>query len=66
MVAVFARAAVGFVLDLCVRVGVSRRLREPACGVAFTGAGLLPVNLVEGESDDDHTHEDGTGDDAQK
>ncbi|MQM07306.1 hypothetical protein Taro_040145 [Colocasia esculenta] len=36
----FVRAAVGFVLGLCVRVGVSRRLREPTCGVAFTGAGL--------------------------
>ncbi|MQL90118.1 hypothetical protein Taro_022702 [Colocasia esculenta] len=23
-------------------------MREPACGVAFTGAGLLPVELVEG------------------
>ncbi|MQM18474.1 hypothetical protein Taro_051466 [Colocasia esculenta] len=36
----FAHAAVGFVLGLRVRVGVSRRLREHACGVAFTGAGL--------------------------
>ncbi|MQM17136.1 hypothetical protein Taro_050104, partial [Colocasia esculenta] len=36
----FAHAAVGFVISLCIRVGVSRRLREPACGVAFTGAGL--------------------------
>ncbi|MQL90552.1 hypothetical protein Taro_023145 [Colocasia esculenta] len=48
MVAVFARAAARFVLGLCVRVGVSRRLREPACGVAFTGARLLHVDLVEG------------------
>ncbi|MQM16690.1 hypothetical protein Taro_049648 [Colocasia esculenta] len=48
MVVVFARAAVGFVLGLCVPVGVSRRLREPACGVAFTGAGLLPEDPVEG------------------
>ncbi|MQL70597.1 hypothetical protein Taro_002902 [Colocasia esculenta] len=31
-------------LSMC----VSRRLREPACGVAFTGAGLLPVEPVEG------------------
>ncbi|MQL68205.1 hypothetical protein Taro_000484 [Colocasia esculenta] len=36
----FARAAFGFVVGLCVRVGVSRRLREPACGVAFTGVEL--------------------------
>ncbi|MQM21018.1 hypothetical protein Taro_054049, partial [Colocasia esculenta] len=36
----FARTAVGFVVGLCVCVGVSRRLREPTCGVAFTGAGL--------------------------
>ncbi|MQL94509.1 hypothetical protein Taro_027167, partial [Colocasia esculenta] len=43
----FARAAVGFVLDLHVRVGVSRRLREPACGVAFTGAGLWSAEPVE-------------------
>ncbi|MQL99598.1 hypothetical protein Taro_032317 [Colocasia esculenta] len=48
MVAVFARAAVVFILSLHVRVGVSRRLREPTCGVAFTGAGLLPVDPVEG------------------
>ncbi|MQL89244.1 hypothetical protein Taro_021819, partial [Colocasia esculenta] len=47
VVAVFARAAVGFVLSLRIRVGVSRRLREPTCGVAFTGAGLLPVDPVE-------------------
>ncbi|MQM13371.1 hypothetical protein Taro_046297 [Colocasia esculenta] len=43
-----ARAAVGFVVGLRVRVGVSQRLREPTCGVAFTGAGLLPVDPVEG------------------
>ncbi|MQM13214.1 hypothetical protein Taro_046137 [Colocasia esculenta] len=36
----FTHAAFGFVLSLRVCVGVSRRLREPACGVAFTGAGL--------------------------
>ncbi|MQM13118.1 hypothetical protein Taro_046040, partial [Colocasia esculenta] len=47
LVAAFARAAVGFVLGSRVRVGMSRRLREPACGVAFTGAGLLPVDPVE-------------------
>ncbi|MQL94267.1 hypothetical protein Taro_026922 [Colocasia esculenta] len=29
-------------------VCASRRLREPACGVAFTGAGMLPVEPVEG------------------
>ncbi|MQM04734.1 hypothetical protein Taro_037538 [Colocasia esculenta] len=40
----FARAVVGFVFGLCIRVGVSRRLREPTCCVAFTGAGLLPVD----------------------
>ncbi|MQL98147.1 hypothetical protein Taro_030851 [Colocasia esculenta] len=34
----FARAAVWFVLGLRICVGVSRRLREPTCGVAFTGA----------------------------
>ncbi|MQM20320.1 hypothetical protein Taro_053338, partial [Colocasia esculenta] len=44
----FARAAFGFVVGLCVRVGVSRRLREPACGVAFTSAGLWSVKPVEG------------------
>ncbi|MQM03357.1 hypothetical protein Taro_036136 [Colocasia esculenta] len=43
----FARAEVGFVVGLCVCVGVSQRLREPTCGVAFTGAGLLPVDTVE-------------------
>ncbi|MQL80607.1 hypothetical protein Taro_013062, partial [Colocasia esculenta] len=47
VVAIFARAVVGFVLGLRAHVGVSRRLREPACGVVFTGAGLLPVDLVE-------------------
>ncbi|MQM19453.1 hypothetical protein Taro_052458, partial [Colocasia esculenta] len=31
-------------------VCASRRLREPTCGVAFTGAGLLSVELVEGVS----------------
>ncbi|MQL99345.1 hypothetical protein Taro_032067 [Colocasia esculenta] len=44
----FFRAAVGFVFILRVCVGVSRRLREPMCGVAFTGAGLLSVEPVEG------------------
>ncbi|MQL86195.1 hypothetical protein Taro_018725 [Colocasia esculenta] len=48
VVAVFARAAVGFVLGLCVRVGMLRRLREPTCGVAFTGAGLWSAEPVEG------------------
>ncbi|MQL97189.1 hypothetical protein Taro_029875 [Colocasia esculenta] len=43
----FTHAAVGFVLGLRVYVGVWLRLRDPACGVAFTGAGLLPVNPVE-------------------
>ncbi|MQL76004.1 hypothetical protein Taro_008385, partial [Colocasia esculenta] len=40
----FAHAVVGFVFGLHVRMGVSRRLRELAYGVAFTGAGLLPVD----------------------
>ncbi|MQL68759.1 hypothetical protein Taro_001070, partial [Colocasia esculenta] len=44
----FARAAVGFIIGLLICVGVSRRLREPTCGVAFTDAGLLPVDPVEG------------------
>ncbi|MQL70479.1 hypothetical protein Taro_002796, partial [Colocasia esculenta] len=39
----FARAAVGFVVSLCVHVGVSRRLREATCGVTFTGARLWSV-----------------------
>ncbi|MQL75922.1 hypothetical protein Taro_008312, partial [Colocasia esculenta] len=43
----FARATVEFVVSLHVRVGVSRRLREPTCGVAFTGAGLWPTEPVE-------------------
>ncbi|MQL81476.1 hypothetical protein Taro_013938, partial [Colocasia esculenta] len=43
----FTRAAFGFVLGLRVHVGVSQRLREPACGVAFTGAGLWSAELVE-------------------
>ncbi|MQM17487.1 hypothetical protein Taro_050457, partial [Colocasia esculenta] len=43
----FACAAVGFVVGLHVRVGVSRRLREPTCGVAFTGARLWSVEPVE-------------------
>ncbi|MQM22055.1 hypothetical protein Taro_055103, partial [Colocasia esculenta] len=37
----------GFVIGLRVRVGVSRRLREPTCGVAFTGAGLWSAEPVE-------------------
>ncbi|MQM04057.1 hypothetical protein Taro_036854, partial [Colocasia esculenta] len=44
----FARAAVEFVVDLPIRVGVSRRLREPTCGVAITGAGLWSAEPVEG------------------
>ncbi|MQL72028.1 hypothetical protein Taro_004352, partial [Colocasia esculenta] len=44
----FDRAAVGFVVGLHVSVGVSQRLREPTCGVAFTSAGLWPVDPVEG------------------
>ncbi|MQM16874.1 hypothetical protein Taro_049835 [Colocasia esculenta] len=40
----FARAAFGFVVGLRIYVGVLRRLREPTCGVAFTGAGLWPLN----------------------
>ncbi|MQL68253.1 hypothetical protein Taro_000551 [Colocasia esculenta] len=44
----FARAAFGFVVCLRISVGVSRRLREPACGVAFTGAGLWSMEPVEG------------------
>ncbi|MQM23951.1 hypothetical protein Taro_057020, partial [Colocasia esculenta] len=44
----FARAVVGFVVSLHVRVGVSRRLREPTCSVAFTGAELWSAELVEG------------------
>ncbi|MQL85288.1 hypothetical protein Taro_017802 [Colocasia esculenta] len=37
VVAVFVRAAVGFVLGLRIHVGLSRRLRESTCSVAFTG-----------------------------
>ncbi|MQM20855.1 hypothetical protein Taro_053884 [Colocasia esculenta] len=48
VVVVFARAAVGFILSLHIHVGVSRRLREPTCGVAFTGAGLWSVEPVKG------------------
>ncbi|MQL75937.1 hypothetical protein Taro_008325 [Colocasia esculenta] len=40
VVAVFARAAVGFVLGMRIRVG-------PTCGVAFTGAGLWPAEPIE-------------------
>ncbi|MQM17199.1 hypothetical protein Taro_050167, partial [Colocasia esculenta] len=47
VVTVFARAAVGFILGLHVRVVVSQRLREPTCGVAFTGAGLWSAEPVE-------------------
>ncbi|MQM10525.1 hypothetical protein Taro_043417 [Colocasia esculenta] len=43
-----ACAVVGFVLGLRIHVGVSRRLREPTCGVAFTGAGLWSMEPVEG------------------
>ncbi|MQL81726.1 hypothetical protein Taro_014193 [Colocasia esculenta] len=48
VVVVFAHAAVGFVLGLRIRVGVSQRLREPTCCVAFTGAGLWSTEPVEG------------------
>ncbi|MQL98146.1 hypothetical protein Taro_030850 [Colocasia esculenta] len=41
-------AVLAVVVGMHVRVGVSRRLREPTCGVAFTGAGLLSVEPVEG------------------
>ncbi|MQL91319.1 hypothetical protein Taro_023923 [Colocasia esculenta] len=44
----FAHAAVGFIVGLRIRVGVSQRLREPTCGVAFTGAGLWSTEPVEG------------------
>ncbi|MQM14412.1 hypothetical protein Taro_047341 [Colocasia esculenta] len=44
----FTRAAVGFVLGLRIHVGVWRRLREPTCGVAFTGARLWSAEPVEG------------------
>ncbi|MQL97602.1 hypothetical protein Taro_030301 [Colocasia esculenta] len=44
----FARAAVGFVLGLCIHLDVSQRLREPTCGVAFTSAGLWSTEPVEG------------------
>ncbi|MQL90029.1 hypothetical protein Taro_022615, partial [Colocasia esculenta] len=44
----FARAAVGFIFGLRVSVGVSRRLREPTCGMTFTGVGLESVEPVEG------------------
>ncbi|MQL84527.1 hypothetical protein Taro_017036 [Colocasia esculenta] len=50
VVAIFAHAAVGFILCLRIRVVVSRRLREPTCGVAFTGAGLWSAELVEGRT----------------
>ncbi|MQL87852.1 hypothetical protein Taro_020401 [Colocasia esculenta] len=39
---------VGFVFVLRIRVSVSRSLRKPACGVAFTGAGLWSAEPVEG------------------
>ncbi|MQL99006.1 hypothetical protein Taro_031724 [Colocasia esculenta] len=39
----FAHATVEFVASVHIRVGVSRRLREPTCGVAFTNAGLYFV-----------------------
>ncbi|MQL91328.1 hypothetical protein Taro_023938, partial [Colocasia esculenta] len=48
VVAIFARAAVGIIPGLHVRVVVSRRLREPTCGVAFTSAGLWSTEPVEG------------------
>ncbi|MQM22210.1 hypothetical protein Taro_055259, partial [Colocasia esculenta] len=43
----FDRATVEFVVGLRVRVGVSRRLREPTCVVAFTGVGLWSTEPVE-------------------
>ncbi|MQL88973.1 hypothetical protein Taro_021543, partial [Colocasia esculenta] len=43
----FARVAVEFVGGLRIRVGVSRRLREPTCGVAFNSAGLWSAEPVE-------------------
>ncbi|MQM17564.1 hypothetical protein Taro_050536 [Colocasia esculenta] len=43
----FARDVFRFVINLRIRVGVSRRLREPTCDVAFTGAGLWSVEMVE-------------------
>ncbi|MQL75018.1 hypothetical protein Taro_007410 [Colocasia esculenta] len=42
----FARAAVGFVFGLHIRVGASRRLREPTCGVTFTGVGCLVCHVA--------------------
>ncbi|MQL82673.1 hypothetical protein Taro_015156 [Colocasia esculenta] len=47
VVAIFARAAVGFVLGLRIQVVMSRRLREPTCCVAFTGARLWSAELIE-------------------
>ncbi|MQM20109.1 hypothetical protein Taro_053124 [Colocasia esculenta] len=44
----FVHAAVGFAVGLHVYVGVSRRLREPTCGVAFTSARLWSAEPVEG------------------
>ncbi|MQM20575.1 hypothetical protein Taro_053598 [Colocasia esculenta] len=44
----FTRATVGFVVGLRIRVGVSRRLRVPTCGVAFTSVGLWSAESVEG------------------
>ncbi|MQM11887.1 hypothetical protein Taro_044798 [Colocasia esculenta] len=43
----FTSATVGFIIGLRIHVGVSRRLRDPTCGVAFTSAGLLSVEPVE-------------------
>ncbi|MQL83983.1 hypothetical protein Taro_016482 [Colocasia esculenta] len=48
VVVVFAHAAVGFVLGLRILVVVSRRLREPTCGVTFIGARLYSAEPVEG------------------
>ncbi|MQM10598.1 hypothetical protein Taro_043489 [Colocasia esculenta] len=48
MVVWFAHAAVGFIVVLCIRAGVSRRLREATCGVAFTSAGSWSVEPVKG------------------
>ncbi|MQL85067.1 hypothetical protein Taro_017583, partial [Colocasia esculenta] len=43
----FAHVMVEFVIGLHIHVGVLRRLREPTCGVAFTGGGLWSAEPVE-------------------
>ncbi|MQL84928.1 hypothetical protein Taro_017441 [Colocasia esculenta] len=42
----FTRAVIEFVVGLRVCVGMSRGLREPTCGMTFTGAGLWSAKLV--------------------